>query len=183
MKTMIKVKNITLVLLLLALPCFSYSGDFKPNPQIGFSPEGSARDLVITFINEAKYSLDIMAYGWTARDITKAVADAARRGVKVRLVADYKANTVEDRYGSAQRALSSLVEAGVDVRLNSRYSIHHDKNLLADGVNIETGSFNFTAQAETHNSEQVLVLRGAPQAYKALEEHFLSRFEAGEEYH
>ena len=180
---MIKIKNITLILVLLAVPSLSYSGDFRPNPQIGFSPEGSARDLVISFINEAKYSLDIMAYGWTARDITKAVADAARRGVKVRLVADYKANTEEDRYGSSGRALSSLVAAGVDVRLNSQYSIQHDKSILEDGVNIETGSFNFTAQAESHNSEQVLVLRGAPQAYKTLEEHFLSRFEAGADYH
>lgn len=173
----------TLVSFLFMLPVGSLSAaELRANPEIGFSPEGTARTLVIEFVQDAKSTLDIMAYEWTARDITKAVIDAARRGVKVRLVADYKANVEEDRYGASQRALSALVAAGVDVRVNHQYPIMHDKSMLADGVNLETGSFNFTAQAETKNSEQVFILRNAPQSIRTMGEHFQSRFNAAEAY-
>jgi phosphatidylserine/phosphatidylglycerophosphate/cardiolipin synthase-like enzyme len=181
-----RLKNVfvpALACLLCMLPLGAASaGEFRSNPEIGFSPEGTARNLVVQFVQEAKSTLDIMAYEWTAKDITNAVAEAVRRGVKVRLVADYKANVEEDKYGASRRALSYLVSAGVDVRVNRQFPIMHDKSMLADGVNVETGSFNFTAQAEGRNSEQVLVFRNAPQTFKTLREHFQSRFDAAEAY-
>ena len=35
----------------------------------------------------------------------------------------------------------------------------HDKFIIEDGETVETGSFNFTAAAESKNAENVLVLR------------------------
>lgn len=150
--------------------------------EMGFSPEGSARDLVLRFAHDAKTSLDVMAYEWTARDITDALIDASRRGVKVRLVADFEENTTNDKFGASRRALSKLAAAGVEVRLNRHYALMHDKAMMADGENIQTGSFNYTQRAEMENSEQVLVMHGVPGTYQELHAHFLSRFDAGQRY-
>jgi phosphatidylserine/phosphatidylglycerophosphate/cardiolipin synthase-like enzyme len=75
----------------------------------------------------------------------------------VRLVADQKNNTVEDRSGKARAALSALVNAGVEVRTISVYPIHHDKVIVADRETVELGSFNYSDAAARRNSENVLV--------------------------
>lgn len=40
--------------------------------------------------------------------------------------------------------VSQLACAGVDVRLNGKYSIMHNKFIVADGIAVETGSFNYS---------------------------------------
>jgi phosphatidylserine/phosphatidylglycerophosphate/cardiolipin synthase-like enzyme len=50
------------------------------------------------------------------------------------------------------------VPSGVLVRVDYRYAIMHDKLVVVDGATVESGSFNFTASAETRNAENVLVL-------------------------
>ena len=51
-----------------------------------------------------------------------------------------------------------LAKQGVPVRVDYRYAVMHDKFIVVDGDVVETGSFNFTAAAEGHNAENVLVL-------------------------
>lgn len=60
--------------------------------QVGFSPEGSARALVLASINHAKVSIDMMAYSFQAKDIVSALVHAEKRGVKVRAVIDKHRN-------------------------------------------------------------------------------------------
>lgn len=40
--------------------------------QVGFSPEGSARALVLDSINHAQHSIDMMAYSFQSADIVQA---------------------------------------------------------------------------------------------------------------
>ena len=40
--------------------------------------------------------------------------------------------------------MNLLVNAGIPVRTVSQYKIMHDKVIIADGRNIEVGSFNYT---------------------------------------
>jgi phosphatidylserine/phosphatidylglycerophosphate/cardiolipin synthase-like enzyme len=53
------------------------------------------------------------------------------------------------------------------VRVDYRHAIMHDKFIVVDGETVEEGSFNFTAGAESHNAENVLVLldRATAQRY------------------
>jgi phosphatidylserine/phosphatidylglycerophosphate/cardiolipin synthase-like enzyme len=167
----------------MALPTPAWA--FAPSPvgdEFGFSPEGSAKALVLKVVDASTRSLDIMAYGFTSQEVTTAVIEAARRGVAVRVVVDYKANVSDDRSGAAQRALTRLVKAGVQVRTVNAYAIHHDKVMIADGKHVQGGSFNYSAAAASKNSENVFVRWSNPQAGAAYGQHFTSRWVQGVEF-
>lgn len=76
--------------------------------QVGFSPEGSARVLVLDSINHAQRSIDMMAYSFQSADIVQAPVDAEKRGVVVRAVIDKN----EIRARSARRPSLSLPRMG-----------------------------------------------------------------------
>ena len=44
------------------------------------------------------------------------------------------------------------------MRTTSAFAIHHDKVLVVDSKTVQTGSFNYSAAAQSANSENVLVL-------------------------
>ncbi|WP_346303719.1 phospholipase D family protein [Pantoea sp. Morm] len=122
----------------------------------GFSPGGTALDLILQLTNRARQSADVAAYDFTSRPVGQALSDAVARGVKVRLVADEKKS--RDRWS----LVGQLACAGVDVRLNGMYSIMHNKFMVTDGSAVETGSFNYTSSAEKRNAENALVIQDEP---------------------
>jgi phosphatidylserine/phosphatidylglycerophosphate/cardiolipin synthase-like enzyme len=63
-----------------------------------------------------------------------------------------------------------LANQGVPVRVDYRYAILHDKFIVANGATVETGSFNFTASAESKNAENVLVLHDSAVAARYMHE-------------
>jgi phosphatidylserine/phosphatidylglycerophosphate/cardiolipin synthase-like enzyme len=119
---------------------------------LGFSPGGSSLAVVLKAISSARSTLLVACYEFTSRDIAAALEAAAHRGVKVRIVADFKA--AHDRYSQ----VPVLKAAGIPLRLDDRYSIHHHKFMVMDSVSIETGSFNYTTAAIEHNAENALAL-------------------------
>lgn len=163
-------RSILLVISLLAFPALA-----APSIQVGFSPEGSARALVLRVINHARRSINMVGYAFQAPDITAALEAAAARGVKVRIVVDYRRN----QNGKSQRALSDAASHGVEVRTDAHYHIQHDKTIIADEHTLETGSFNYAPSAETENSENVLVIRHAPEVTAQYLAHWRSRWRYG----
>jgi phosphatidylserine/phosphatidylglycerophosphate/cardiolipin synthase-like enzyme len=125
--------------------------------EVAFSPSEGSEALVVKVADSARRELRILSYSFTSAPVTAALIRAKKRGVDVRLVADQKNNTVEDRSGKARAALSALVNAGVEVRTISVYPIHHDKVIVADRETVELGSFNYSDAAARRNSENVLV--------------------------
>jgi hypothetical protein len=89
-------------------------------------------------------------YEFTSRDVAEALEAAAHRGVKVRIVADWKAS--HDRFSQ----IAVLQAAGISVRLDRVYAIMHNKFMVIDGDSLETGSFNYTTAADKHNAENAL---------------------------
>jgi phosphatidylserine/phosphatidylglycerophosphate/cardiolipin synthase-like enzyme len=130
--------------------------------EFAFSPNEGSEALVLKVIASAHSELRVLAYSFTSAPITKALLDAKKRGVDVKLVVDYKNNVREDRSGKAKAALGALATAGILVRTISVYPIHHDKTIVADHTHVETGSFNYSASAAKANSENVLVLWNNP---------------------
>lgn len=147
--------------------------------QVGFSPEGSARTLVLDTINGAQHTLRMSGYSFTAADIARALANARKRGVDVKIILDDKGN--RSRY--SQAAMNIVVNAGVSVRTTDDYKIHHDKILIADGNTVETGSFNYTKAAEESNSENAVVLHDMPGVAEIYLKHWASRWETGKDWH
>ena len=120
--------------------------------EIGFSPNAGALDAVLKVINTSKSQILVAAYSFTSKPVATALLAAHNRGVKVFVVADQKDN--QKQYS----ATTFLANQGVPVRLNGHYAIFHHKFMVSDGVNVELGSFNYSAAAADKNAENALVL-------------------------
>lgn len=152
--------------------------------EVGFSPEGTAEELVIKTIFSAKQSIRLAAYSLTSPRVVGALI-AAKRGqykVDIQVVADWKNNVEDDRSGKARKALDLLKSAGIPVRLNSSYSIHHDKFIVVDSTTVQTGSFNYSQAAARYNSENVVVIYGQPRIAAQFLGHWRSRFDQAAPY-
>lgn len=134
--------------------------------ETGFSPCTNnvhcAEGVVLMAIGDAKKSLQVAAYSFTSRSVAAALLEAHRRGVDVRVILD-KSNMTA-KYSSA----TFLANQGVPVRINSRYAIMHNKFIVVDGANVQTGSFNYSKAAAGSNAENVIYIR----ADKALAEKY-----------
>jgi phosphatidylserine/phosphatidylglycerophosphate/cardiolipin synthase-like enzyme len=71
--------------------------------EVGFSPKGGAEALVLRVIDSAKTDIKALSYSFTSPRVVAALLRAAKRGVAVSLVADYKNNITDDRSGRAGR--------------------------------------------------------------------------------
>lgn len=146
--------------------------------QVGFSPEGSARTLVLSVIESAKHDIRLLGYSFTAPDIAHALIDAKKRGVDVRVVLDDSAN----HGGASHAAMNLIVNAGIPLRIDSHYKIQHDKVIIADGETVETGSFNYTSAAERYNSENAVVVWNYPQIATPYLDHWKTRWDQSSPY-
>jgi phosphatidylserine/phosphatidylglycerophosphate/cardiolipin synthase-like enzyme len=150
--------------------------------EVGFSPEGSAEQLVEKAIASAHHSIRLAAYSFTSPAVVRGLVAAKHRGVDVAVVVDEKNNLREDRSGKGRAALNLLVNAGIPTRTISVYPIHHDKLILVDGETVETGSFNFSEAAARRNSENAIVIWNNPALAKAYLDHWQSRWAQGVDY-
>lgn len=140
--------------------------------EVAFSPDEGSEHLVIKAIESARSEIRMLSYSFTSYPVAQALVQARKRGVDVKLVADYKNNVSEDRSGKARAALSALANAGADVRVIRVYPIHHDKVIIIDVDTVELGSFNYSDAAAHKNSENVLVNWHNPALAKAYLQHF-----------
>jgi phosphatidylserine/phosphatidylglycerophosphate/cardiolipin synthase-like enzyme len=133
--------------------------------EAGFSPRGTSLPIVLHAIDSARQQILVAAYEFTSRPVAGALVAAMKRGVKVFVVADRKANS------KGYTAVTFLANEGVPVRLNGHYAILHSKFMVIDDQDIELGSFNYTSAAVSRNEENVLWLRNvAPLARQYAEE-------------
>lgn len=146
-----------------------------PSIQTAFSPEGGALQLVLSTIGSARESIRLMGYSFTSPEVVKALVDAHRRDVDVKIVLDEKGN----RNKVSLAALNLVAGAGIPLRTNDRYAIMHDKVIIVDGNTVETGSFNFTRAGARTNSENVLVIREMPEIASRYLAHWQSRWTQG----
>lgn len=151
---------------LLAVPFVTLPVQASPTFSVGFSPSHSAKTAVMDVINQAQHTLNVEAYSFTDKDIARALLVAKRRGVAARIIADRKANS--DRY----TAVTFMANNGLNVRLNDKYAIFHNKIILTDGHTLQTGSYNYSSSADKRNAENVLVVRNQPQLVTVYQQEF-----------
>ena len=141
----------------------------------GFSPEGSAQQLVLRTLDDAHESIRLMGYSFTSPEVVKSLVNARRRGVDVRVVIDQNGN----RSKASIAAMNVVVNAGIPLRTNGQYKIMHDKVIITDGQNVELGSFNYSRSAAESNSENALVVREVPALAQTYLAHWQSRWDGG----
>lgn len=161
---------------------------FAPVPAVyaasietGYSPEGTALQLVLKTIDSAQQEIRLMGYSFTSPEVASGLVRAKRRGVDVKVVLDWKANTGKQNQASLA-AMNLLINAGIPVRTVSQYKIMHDKVIITDGRNVETGSFNYSRAAANSNSENALVIRDYPALADTYLKHWQSRWEMGRDW-
>lgn len=115
-----------------------------------FSPHGGCTEAVVSAVDQARTSLHVQAYSFSARPIIKALSAARARGVAVAVILDQS----QRRFSG----LAALLADGVPAWLDAAHQIAHNKVMIIDGETVITGSFNFTRSAEEHNAENLLVV-------------------------
>jgi phosphatidylserine/phosphatidylglycerophosphate/cardiolipin synthase-like enzyme len=141
-----------------------------------FSPHGGATDAMVAEIEQATRTVDVQAYSFTSAPIAKAVADAHRRGVAVRVILDKSQRTA--RYTSA----TYLFNAGVPTYIDDAHAIAHNKLMILDGQTVITGSMNFSRAGEESNAENVLVIKDKPEIVAAYLDNFTRHMEHSRRY-
>ncbi|MHA1081399.1 phospholipase D family nuclease (plasmid) [Enterobacter ludwigii] len=152
-----------------------------PSIQVGFSPKGTAQQVVLNTINQSKKSVRMMAYSFTSPEVVKALINAKKRGVDVRVVIDEKGN-VCDKCKANKSAMNLLVNAEIPLRTVSKYKIMHDKVIITDDANVETGSYNFSTAANKSNSENAILITEVPELAKEYLQHWQSRWQVGHDW-
>ncbi len=134
---------------------------------VHFSPAGGCTDAVVRELAAAHREVLVMAYGFTSRPISQALIDAKFRGVEVDIILDHSNEK------DAHSDLHFLLEQKVVPVIDAHHLIAHNKVMLIDGKTIVTGSFNFTQSAETHNAENLVIIKGHPELASSYRHDFL----------
>jgi phosphatidylserine/phosphatidylglycerophosphate/cardiolipin synthase-like enzyme len=106
-------------------------------------------DQIVSAIARAHKLILVQAYGFTSTPITKALADAHKRGVEVRVILDRN---------NMKEGAAFLQHAGITPLIDSEHAIAHNKVMVIDAREVITGSFNFTKAAEEKNAENVVFI-------------------------
>jgi phosphatidylserine/phosphatidylglycerophosphate/cardiolipin synthase-like enzyme len=134
--------------------------------EVYFSPEDGVSTRLVELIQGAQAEIQFMAYSLTSDELAEALIERAQAGVKVAGVMDE--SQVYSNFGTEFERLRT---AGIDVRLDGNPDKMHHKVFLIDRQIVVTGSYNFSASAETLNDENTLVIHSASLAERYLAEY------------
>lgn len=150
------------LLLVLVAGLLCYIAFLPPVPCAGcnakvdfvFSPHAEAE--VVSFIGSARETVDIEMYTFSSDAMMKAVGNAVKRGVRVRIIMEPR---VED--SRKQKVFDTLAALGAEMRWASlEYKLTHSKFVIVDGKKVLIGSINFSKSALNDNREADAVIEG-----------------------
>lgn len=104
--------------------------------------KGGIDTQLVALLNTAKKTIDVADYDFDLENVAQALAAAAGRGVRVRMVTD--SDTLENADEAVQSAFTIVKNAGIPIVEDGRPAIMHDKFAVVDGAVVWTGSWNFT---------------------------------------
>ncbi|TET21348.1 MAG: DUF1669 domain-containing protein [Candidatus Stahlbacteria bacterium] len=158
--------RLSLILIASLVTCTTKERTVEGSVQSHFSSQDGIEWVVAREIYAAGKRIDAAIYTFTSRPLAQALVDAHKRAVRVRVLLD--PSNASGEYSKA----AYLINNGVDVRVERGVGLMHHKFALVDDSIIITGSFNWTASAETDNDENVLLLIGFPATYRAYSREF-----------
>jgi phosphatidylserine/phosphatidylglycerophosphate/cardiolipin synthase-like enzyme len=145
--------------------------------ELCFVPDGaSCQDLLVSAIDQTKSQLRVQAYSFTSAPIAAAIKRAKDRGVDVKVILDK--SQVSQKYSGA----TYLRNAGIDVVIDTKPAIAHNKVMIFDNKAVFTGSFNFTKAAQQRNAENGMIVRGDDALTKAYLANWEKRYSVSSRY-
>ncbi|MGH2929099.1 MAG: phospholipase D-like domain-containing protein, partial [Solirubrobacteraceae bacterium] len=130
----------------------SYNG--QEFPRTIFSPQGGIEAALVRAVDASKASIDIAMFSFFSQRIAEALLAAKARGVKVRLVLDKSQaslSSLDDWF--AWHGFDMRVIIGPDDTRDPMYQKMHNKFGVFDGKLVESGSFNYSPNAEKNSFE------------------------------
>lgn len=133
---------------------------------VRFTPSKDCENAVVYNIDKAEKSVDAAIYSINNRRIVKALKNAQKRGIKLRILTD------KLQAASKSSKVFELYRLGIKIRINSKHKIEHNKFAIYDGKKVSTGSFNWTNPASEKNSENCLLINHEPKTVAAYKKRF-----------
>ena len=114
---------------------------------------------IINNINSAQNTIDMALYGYSqVPAIEKALVNAIRRGVKIRLVYDMDTNG-RNIYPDTQKLASIIKNCNTDKKSNEARNLMHNKFFIFDDKILITGSANLSyTDMSGFNSNSIIVI-------------------------
>lgn len=122
-----------------------------------FAPEDEVLDRLLELVEGAGESIRFMAFSFTDDKLGEAVKQQSKAGIEVQGVFEERGSGTEySEYGRLSRARPPL-----DVLTDGNPYILHHKVFIVDDKIVILGSFNFSANANESNDENVLIIYDA----------------------
>jgi phosphatidylserine/phosphatidylglycerophosphate/cardiolipin synthase-like enzyme len=137
--------------------------------EVWYAPEDEPLRKVAQIYEQATRYIFVAVYGLTSPIVVKALLNAKKHGVDVRVITDRERLNDPNQ----QRAVSALREAGIPVMINRHDGLMHLKQVVADDEVTASGSMNHTTSGNRYNDERLDVIRDHPIAARSREK-FLS---------
>jgi phosphatidylserine/phosphatidylglycerophosphate/cardiolipin synthase-like enzyme len=138
--------------------------------EIHYAPVADLERIDLALLRQATRSLDIAAYLFVDQALIEALADAARRGVRVRLYLDGGQEASREGFGGRARGLRGIDRIELRVKPPGG-EIMHLKSYVVDGKVLRSGSANFTYSGLKREDDDLVVIRD-PAAIAAFAESF-----------
>lgn len=138
------------LLLLTFLIWVSFSAFAKEDTQVFFSPSLKCENNIVEQINNSTSSIDAAVYAINNEEIVKALKQAYDRGVKIRILTD------KLQAANKSSKVTDLYRYGINIRVNSKFRIEHNKFAIFDNKVVSSGSYNWTNPASHKNSENCI---------------------------
>jgi phosphatidylserine/phosphatidylglycerophosphate/cardiolipin synthase-like enzyme len=124
-----------------------------PVLNVYFTPGQNCTAAIVDRLNQAQQTIFVQAYSFTSVPIAKALLQAKKQGVTVKVILDKSQRT--RKYSS----LHFFLNQNIPVWIDEKPAIAHNKIMIIDRITVITGSFNFTKAAQMRNAENVLIIQ------------------------
>ena len=118
--------------------------------KVAFSPSKECENTIISLIKHSE-KIDIVVFDINNNNIVEALQKAEKQGKKIRILTDKRQAAT-----NASKVID-LYKAGINIRVNSKNKIEHNKFAVFDNKYVITGSYNWTNPASERNSENCLL--------------------------
>lgn len=140
--------------------------------RIYYAPDVNLEQADLATIESARHSIDAALYSATDSKLCSALADAARRGVAVRVYRDREQYEQELQHaGRWPTCTTRLLQGGAVVRIKAGNELMHLKSYAVDGQVLRTGSANLSISGEKYEDDDAVFLY-SQSAAAAFEQQF-----------
>ena len=117
-----------------------------------FSPDDEPAKRIVEILRNSQKSIYFFNYSLTGVDFSDALIQARSRGV---IVSGYLDDNLSRSKGSE---MTRLIENGIKVGIDDKTGLLHHKVFIIDQQIVILGSYNFSANAEKRNDENILII-------------------------